>query len=76
MLTMSTNLAACSAITFAVTTDITIPCSLGRLYWSIAILCKILIIGTLNGSAHFEKCKQLLEYHNLLLLNDIWWLKF
>ncbi len=28
------------------------------------------------GTAHFEKCKQLLEYQNLLLLSDIWWLKF
>ncbi len=30
----------------------------------------------LNGAAHFEKCKQLLEYQNLLFLTDIWWLKF
>jgi len=29
-----------------------------------------------NGTAHLEKCKQLLEYQNLLLLSDIWWLKF
>jgi hypothetical protein len=28
-----------------------------------------------NGTAYFEKCKQLLEYQNLLLLCDIWWLK-
>jgi hypothetical protein len=27
-------------------------------------------------SAHIEKCKQLLEYQNLLLLSDIWWLNF
>ena len=29
-----------------------------------------------NGTACFEKCKKLLEYQNLLLLSDIWWLKF
>ncbi len=28
-----------------------------------------------NGTERFEKCKQLLEYQNLLLLSDIWWLK-
>ncbi len=28
-----------------------------------------------NGRAHFEKCKWLFEYQNLLLLNDILWLK-
>jgi hypothetical protein len=26
-----------------------------------------------SGTAHFEKCKQLLEYQNYLLLKDIWW---
>ncbi len=25
---------------------------------------------------NFEKCKQLLKFQNLLLLSDIWWLKF
>jgi hypothetical protein len=33
------------------------------------------IILTVNGTARFEKSKQLLEYQNLLLLSDIWWLK-
>ncbi len=28
-----------------------------------------------NGTERFEKCKQLLEYQNLLFLSDIWWLK-
>jgi hypothetical protein len=28
-----------------------------------------------NGTAHFKKCKQLLEYQHLLLLRDIWWSK-
>jgi hypothetical protein len=32
--------------------------------------------GDGNGKAHFEKCKKLSEYQNLLFLNDIWWLKF
>ncbi len=26
-----------------------------------------------NGTASFEKCKQLFEYQHLLLLKDIWW---
>ncbi len=30
----------------------------------------------LYGTARFEKCKQVLEYQILLLLSDIWWLKF
>jgi hypothetical protein len=30
----------------------------------------------LYGRASFEKCKQVLEYQILLLLSDIWWLKF
>jgi hypothetical protein len=25
-----------------------------------------------NGTVHFRKCKQLLEYQHLLLLRDIW----
>jgi hypothetical protein len=25
---------------------------------------------------HFEKCKKMFEYQHLLLLSDIWWLKF
>ncbi len=29
-----------------------------------------------NGTARFEKCKQLFEYQHLLLLGDIWWSKF
>jgi hypothetical protein len=29
-----------------------------------------------NGTAYFEKFKQLLECQNLLLLSDIWWSKF
>jgi hypothetical protein len=29
-----------------------------------------------NGTAHIEKCKQLLEWQNLHLLCDIWLLKF
>jgi hypothetical protein len=29
-----------------------------------------------NGTTHFKKCKQLCEYQYLLLLRDIWWLKF
>jgi len=29
-----------------------------------------------NGTAHFKKSKQLFEYQHLLLLRDIWWLKF
>jgi len=32
--------------------------------------------GGLNGTAHFEKYKQLFEYQHLLLLRDIWWSKF
>jgi hypothetical protein len=29
-----------------------------------------------NGTAHFKNHKQLLEYHHLLSLRDIWWSKF
>jgi hypothetical protein len=26
-----------------------------------------------NATVPFKKCKQLFEYHHLLLLRDIWW---
>jgi hypothetical protein len=32
--------------------------------------------GWSNGTAHFEKYKQLSEYQNYLLIRDIWWSKF
>jgi len=32
-------------------------------------------VSTFNGTACFEKYKQLLGYQNFLLLSDIWWLK-
>jgi hypothetical protein len=35
---------------------------------------EIFLIG-FNGTAHFKKCKQWFEYHNLLP-RDIWWSKF
>jgi hypothetical protein len=32
--------------------------------------------GWSNGTAHFEKYKELSEYQNYLLIRDIWWSKF
>jgi hypothetical protein len=32
--------------------------------------------NAIKGVAHFKDYKQLFEYQHLLLLRDIWWLKF
>ncbi len=35
-----------------------------------------LLTDVTNGTTHFKKCKQLVEYQHLHILRDIWWSKF
>jgi hypothetical protein len=36
---------------------------------------KVFTTNGQNGTARFQRCKQLFEYKHLLLLRDIWWSK-
>jgi hypothetical protein len=54
---------------------LSLAASASKTSWTGLLLC-VCCLHAHNGTARFEKCKQLLEYQNLLLLSDIFCLKF
>jgi hypothetical protein len=58
---------------------LTISFRLGRLGWQnrpMSSMVNSMSLPIINGTARFNKCKQLFEYQHLPLLRDIWWSKF